>query len=561
MTKKMAKMTTAAAALLLLAGCATKEMKSTPFYEGNDVAYTGKPEDRVNAWPIAYWREPVGSVLWPLTSFSDDHFALRPVYSQYRQDGKDGAFDEFNFLWPLCQADLKGDDYRIFPLFWGLDSKHHAYQTLFPVYWNGDGYNSLFPLWIYRGSNNARHLSVLSGAAGVSSEKEREANWCFPLWYWNSGGTFMTTLFGCWENGWALPPLFSWGESETNGNWKARFLLGLGGATKRGCRFEHWAFPLYNREEYVCNDTNLVRKTHLLMNLAGWKSDCDEIKSSYAFPLYGWERDKRLLTPLFYWNEDGSIFTPLGGRTVDCGGTTNLYFTPFVRMTFGNETGGMVFPLWNHKERRDFREKTELLDGECLPDDIRFWTSIETNRVWNMEKKCYDSVTSSCRRATAVYSEDKTDWLLLFPWNDYVRGTLGYCSRTNSYCLTRRINRGTSLLCKYEWTREATYSALDRSKQSDTENSDASFLIWLYNYKHENDLMKSDAYTQHRVLWRLWDWEEKNGDVTLDVFPGFTYDSKTNGYAKTSFLWRLFRYENDPEKGTAVDLLFIPVWR
>ena len=55
--------------LVLMAGCATKEMKSTPFYEGTDVTYTGNPEDRVNLWPVAYWREPVGSVLWPLTSF------------------------------------------------------------------------------------------------------------------------------------------------------------------------------------------------------------------------------------------------------------------------------------------------------------------------------------------------------------------------------------------------------------------------------------------------------------------------------------------------------------
>lgn len=37
-----------AAPLLLFAGCATKEMASTPFYTGNDVVYTGNPEERVN---------------------------------------------------------------------------------------------------------------------------------------------------------------------------------------------------------------------------------------------------------------------------------------------------------------------------------------------------------------------------------------------------------------------------------------------------------------------------------------------------------------------------------
>ena len=46
-----------AAPLLLFAGCATKEMASTPFYTGNDVVYTGNPEERVNLWPLFTWRK------------------------------------------------------------------------------------------------------------------------------------------------------------------------------------------------------------------------------------------------------------------------------------------------------------------------------------------------------------------------------------------------------------------------------------------------------------------------------------------------------------------------
>ena len=539
--------TMTALALLLLAGCKTKEMKSTPFYEGSDIVYTGRPEDRVNVWPVAYWREPVGSVLWPITSFSDDHFALRPVYSQYKQDGKDGAFDEFNFVWPLCQADTKNDDYRIFPFFWGDDSDNHPYQTLFPIYWNGNGYNSLFPLWIYRDSGSKRHLSVAAGVAGLSAKKEYEANWFFPLWYWNNKGTFVTSVYGQWQSGWAVPPLFSWGESETNGNWSARFLLGLGGATKHGNRFDQWAFPLYSRDEYTCRGTNQTCKTHLLMHLVGWESGNGELESSYAFPLW-------------YWDREGSLLTPLGGRTVD-GGTTNIYVTPLVKATSGETTGGMVFPLWEREKNSDFDEKASLLDGERLADTIRIWTCIETNNVWNEKTQSHDSKVQSRRRAKWVYAHNNTNWLLLFPWNDRINGHLGCGNSTNSYELVRTIKRGNGLLLDYEYTRRATFSILDRSKQSDTEESESSFLIWLYNYKHENDLTKGDAYTQHRVLWRLWDWEEKNGDVSLDVFPGFTYDSKTNGYAKTSFLWRFFRYESDPEKGTSVDFLFIPIWR
>ena len=558
--------------IVLMAGCATKEMKSTPFYEGSDVTYTGKPEDRVNLWPVAYWREPVGSVLWPLTSFSDDHFALRPVYSQYKQDGKDGKFDEFNFLWPICQADTKYDDYRVFPLLWGTDSEKRGYQALFPIYWNGAHYNSLFPLWIYRNTGEKRHFSALFGMAGHSSkESVYEANWCFPLWYWNNRGTFMTTFFGKWNDGWAIPPLLSWGESETNGNYSAHCLLGLGGVKKDHDDIEHWAFPLYSREEDLVCDSNRLCETHLLLNAIGWESVGNNVRSSYAFPLYLWHKDDCFLTPLFYWDNAGSLLTPLGGKTVGC--TTNVYVTPLVKLMSGEKTGGWVFPLWNRETDSNFREMAGKLDRDRLPEDIRIWTETTTNMVWQEEKKGEEPVVIMSRHASWMNGRDDTDWLLLCSWNDRVWGglTLGLEDLTNTcetanlemniYEMTHTIERGNALLLKYEHERKVTFSAIDRTKESDEETTDVSFLVWLYNYNREASRMNTDTYTQHCVLWRLWDWENKNGDVALDVFPGFTYDSKTNGYSKTSFFWRLFRYENDPKKGTNLDLLFIPLCR
>ena len=68
-------------------------------------------------------------------------------------------------------------------------------------------------------------------------------------------------------------------------------------------------------------------------------------------------------------------------------------------------------------------------------------------------------------------------------------------------------------------------------------------------------------YKKRALLWRFWHWEELNGDVSLDVFPGFTYDSKKNSHTKTSFLWRFFRYERDSGKNTSIDIFFLPVWR
>ncbi|MBR1870243.1 MAG: hypothetical protein IJ802_00255, partial [Kiritimatiellae bacterium] len=112
----------AVAAALLLGGCAMKEFSSTPFYTGKTVKFTAAPEERVNLWPLAYYREPVASVAWPLVSWGGDHFAVRPLYSRYGR--------EYNVLWPLAQFDTKYGNNRILPFFWGKD----RYNSLFPLY-------------------------------------------------------------------------------------------------------------------------------------------------------------------------------------------------------------------------------------------------------------------------------------------------------------------------------------------------------------------------------------------------------------------------------------------
>ena len=87
----------AVVALLAAGGCQMKEFASTPLYSGDEVKFTGAVEDRVNLWPLAYWREPVGSIVWPVVSWGNDHLAFRPVWSQYKRHGY-GEYDEFNLF-------------------------------------------------------------------------------------------------------------------------------------------------------------------------------------------------------------------------------------------------------------------------------------------------------------------------------------------------------------------------------------------------------------------------------------------------------------------------------
>ena len=98
-------------------------------------------------------------------------------------------------------------------------------------------------------------------------------------------------------------------------------------------------------------------------------------------------------------------------------------------------------------------------------------------------------------------------------------------------------------------------------KTLDAEREEFSALLFLYDYKRESVPQEYHEYARRRVLWRLYHYERLNGDESTDVFPAITYDRRKDGYRKFSFLWRFFRWERDPEKGTKLDVLFIPLRR
>ena len=43
---------------VLVTGCRTTAMKGTPFFSGENPEREGPVEDRVNLWPLAYYRAP-----------------------------------------------------------------------------------------------------------------------------------------------------------------------------------------------------------------------------------------------------------------------------------------------------------------------------------------------------------------------------------------------------------------------------------------------------------------------------------------------------------------------
>ena len=98
-------------------------------------------------------------------------------------------------------------------------------------------------------------------------------------------------------------------------------------------------------------------------------------------------------------------------------------------------------------------------------------------------------------------------------------------------------------------------------KSLDAELETFRALLFLYDWRHESVPEENHEYARRRVLWRLYHYEQLNGDESTDVFPAITWDRRKDGYRKFSFLWRFFRWERDPEKGTSLDVLFIPFKR
>lgn len=472
---------------------------------------------------LPYWRQ-LGS-----DGEIDRAFSL-PLLSGYERDHQSG--DRLLYLFLGLGGHVWNDETGgaswVFPLFYSdresfytLLYGHNPRRTwLFPVYFDGEERTYITPLY---GRN-----------------KRDGSDWLIPLYYRNKE-SFITPLYGrSGEASW-LFPLYCRDESQFNSP-----VYSYWDDAKKGTR-GFFSLPLLSGANW---ETNSCDKTWFtLAGLVGGSSNASgSHKTNWALPLFLREEGESFYSIPFGWSGGGSAYT-------------NTYFAAgLAGFKSGRKEGGWMFPLFNYKKDADFDEKESWLDEAKLPESVKVWTRIETNKVWNFEKKAHEEVVGPKQHADYVSAYDTKTHLLVFDNDKSVYGCAPY-GVTNRYEMTERHKLGNKLVFNHESNRKVCFDTATREKISDSEEGDTSLLLLLYNGEHRADTAKGTSYTSHRVLWKLWDWEEENGDVALDVFPGFTYDSKTNGYSKTSFLWRFFRYENDPEEGKKVDLLFIPVWR
>jgi hypothetical protein len=306
--------------LALLTGCSDVQMKSTPIWDGEYTKAIGPAQDRVNLWPLLYWRAPALSVFWPLVTMTDEANSFTPIY-EYRKAGKDLAIINPIPAAPPILAHFVGKDkyWRVLDVDWDGNKK-----TLFafPVYYQhfnskGSGETDIWtPLYMdWTDVCQSRTVGVF-GPLFLRSWDKDSSTWGMP-WpfvdFWTSKA----------ENGSCIFPAYFW---NSDGKDDKTLITPFGGySTSDSERSIDVGGPLY----YSSTSTDERYCTVLWPLSHRWKNS--HSRGSLVFPIYYWkdkgENDKRLVSllgayrqssdgrkivagPLYYENKskDGDVY-------------------------------------------------------------------------------------------------------------------------------------------------------------------------------------------------------------------------------------------------------------
>jgi hypothetical protein len=546
------------AAALLLGGCATPEMKGTPFYSGEyEVNVPDADERRVNLWPLAYYRAPALSVAWPLFEHTEEHVAVRPFFSAY---GSTNAYWEYNLLWPLCQADTQERDYRVFPCFWGQDrwgsADQHTqdYLVLFPFLWHNERETySLFPLWLYHRN------------PGEEPATDRDLWLLWPLLRYHvtpDATEWHATLFGDYRysksssrySGYPWPLLFSWRDKKTHGLFTP--LYAYESSDKPEVRDGWDALPLLLSWRRRQGDTQDLTAALGLYH----RSRSGDDRSGWLLPLCAYDtRDQLLLTPLVGWDKpdrqdpDGYWYP----------------FTPLAGIRTGAHRGGWLFPFFSHRaDATNGTYRTRFLALGSAEHTIGAWKdhaseSTQLGFFPLFSRSVYSSTRREPKAKTTTESVSYIARHLLVHWSEERRTTSRSPSPNADTPGDYHMTATDSGLFPLWGSETRAKTRLDGSTLSAADES--SLLLALYDTKRNSVAANGSTpaldYERRRILWRVWHYERRNGDVSVDLFPFITHDTHADGFRKTSLLWRLYRHETASDGKTSLDILFVPVRR
>ncbi len=506
-------------------------------------------------------------MIWPLLSGQRrdvngrDLWVMAPFFRWHRD--KDGVS---HHLLPFYWWDGR-DDRLISPAFarWG-NAKNGTRKTVVPPL-----------LTYYSATPKAKDLWTVAGLAHFSWGEEAGSSHVLPFYYQDrSESTFISLPWSQWTwndttTNTLIAPLFSWmtHRSDRSDLWAAGPLAHISWGKKAG---PSHVFPLFYRDEgkdtFISlpyahwnrgeSEYDLYPPLMSMITHEGNEKQLDALlglfserwggsrREGYCLPFYYYNSDKTFYTLLFGWNqrdEDHGFYYPL---------------TPLLGVRTGKHSGGWLFPFWS----RDYDQESKSTTGTIL------WGS---------------------------YSRDaRTSEASLIPVFGYKnRGALDTVPSTNSWGETYGKTFWSLPACWYRNTvdvrparnqdgkptgKMAVSSAKDNGffpfwsythvkPDSGPEQTFGSLLLLLYDFKttlgaglDNTEAQPKEVYVRKRVLWRLYHYERRDEDVSVDIFPAITYDRTKAGFRRWAFLWRAFRYERGPE-GKKLDLLYIPIIR
>ena len=370
---------------ILFCGCSTTAMKGTPFYTGEYDKREGPAPDRVNLWPLAYYRDPALSILWPIGEFSDDRFAIRPLFSMYR-DGKDEPWYEYNSLGGLISVDTRHHRHMFFPLYY-CDEEEDTFLSL--LYAHGRDWYAIPPLlswWNDDGSGR-----ILLGLGGWDDSRA----WAFPLFYRDAATDTLATLIWATQAGhWsAIPPLLSWWTDDGSG----RVLLGLGGWDDSRA----WAFPLFYANEEDDTFLSLLYAQgsdwSAIPPLLSWWND--DGSGRVLLGLGGWDESRAWALPLFYRDAASeTLVTPLWAKQAEHWSAIPPLLSWWNRNPTSGESslyllGGLagfepdtdwIFPLYYRDKENDTLLSLPYAHGRdwsAIPPLLSWWENDGSGRV------------------------------------------------------------------------------------------------------------------------------------------------------------------------------------
>lgn len=565
-------------ALVLVAGCASMPGSRSPLGDGTKFE-VGNP-DHVNLWPVAdvnLGAKAAISALWPVFAYNPgERLAVRPVFSYY-------PGHEFNFAWPLMSFDLAGGNPSWVGPFW----KNGASGGIFPLTWWGPEGSGVLPLYGYHsGTDGTEFISIPFSRAADRNGRSRRVVVLPVLSGWRDnelGGTDVDLALGVvsWttdSNGvvrsHSVVPLYEW--DTVKGEYNA-LLLAQYHRGKPGYGPSHMVLPFYEVD-------GRKRECDVLFGLGGGQWDAAGGGTNHwAIPFYSCQpREHTFLCPLFYKSPD-SFWLPWLLSGVNKGGHEGVFLLGLWGYNVETNPANALAPyavshwslpayyssrgfdsdrvrgLLDHPDPAVFHDPAtwghRASAKTCDPTYRNSWIVVPLLTAGNEKLTvCGDVVRTT---------PEPTNKLARAIWDDQpgeVRSRDFAIAPTGRVDVRLERTYGTFFLHKGRNRRFVSYEGDRRIRDSEAYAWYA--LPVLGEVSGSRSRLDGTSRKTRRFLYRLYDYEEENGAVTLDIFPGFTHVSRPDGFTSSAFLWRLFRWRHDPATGEkALDLLYIPCYR